>query len=320
MACPSITKIRGRRMQGHVVSLRGATKHYGRKCAVFEADLDLEEGRIYGLIGVNGAGKTTTLKMMLGLIKPTRGDISVFGHNPLTMPPEIKARIGYVPERHPLYNEMTVAKLAEFQRSFFLKSWDQRIFEQIAYGFGIGPDDRIREISNGQRAHVFLALVMAQQPELLIMDDPTLGLDPLARRQFLETLSQLMRQREKATAIFSSHIVDDIERIADHLFIMDGGHLKADCSIATFKRKVRRLSMKFVGTVPPFEGMADIRNVAKDGERTLLTALNCDDAFISRLATSGASDILDATCSLEDLFIDFTSDSYGRPVQPGGKS
>ena len=303
-------------MTGSVVSLQGATKYYGRKCAVFETDLSLEEGRIYGLIGVNGAGKTTTLKMMLGLIEPTRGEISTFGNNPLTMPLEIKARIGYVPERHPLYGEMRVYRLAEFQRSFFRETWDQHLFEEIAYAFGVSPDDRIREISNGQRAHVFLALVMAQQPELLVMDDPTLGLDPFVRRQFLETFSQLMRHREKATAIFSSHIVDDIERIAHHIFIMDGGHLKASCSIATFRSKVRRLSMEFWQGTSSFDDMPDVRHVIKDGERTFLTAVNCDDAFIARFASLGAKNIEDAPYSLEDRFIDFTRDSYKR-LQPG---
>ncbi len=308
----------GEAMGDPVVSLRGTTKYYGRKCAVFETDLDLHEGRIYGLIGVNGAGKTTTLKMILGLAEPTRGTVTTLGHDPLSMPPEVRGRIGYVAERHPLYREMTVARLAEYQRSFFHATWSQEIFDSLAYSFGISPGDVVKEISNGQRAHVYLAMVMAQRPDLLIMDDPTLGLDPLVRRQFLETVTQVMRQ-SKRTTIFSSHIIDDIERIADHIFIMSGGHLAASCSIATFKERVRRVSMRFEAGIPSFKTVENVRWVREDGRMATLTVLNCDDAFKSRLAAMGATEIAEVAASLEDLFIDFTRESYVQVRLPEAK-
>ena len=295
-------------MADPVVSLCDVTKYYDKKCAVIETSLCLEEGKIYGLVGVNGAGKTTTLKMMLGLIEPTRGTIRVFGHDPLTMPPSILSRIGYVAERHPLYKEMTVHRLAEYQRSFYA-NWNMAIFEKLAYSFGISPKDVIKNISNGQRAHVYLALVMAQQPDLLVMDDPTLGLDPLVRRQFLETVVQIMRQR-KRTTIFSSHIIDDIERIADHIFVMSGGQMIASCSVSTFKDKVKTLSMRFKAGIPSFKGLPNVRWVREDGDRATLTVINWTQAAGKRLQELGAAEITEVESSLEELFIDFTRDSY----------
>ncbi|MFC1852691.1 ATP-binding cassette domain-containing protein [candidate division CSSED10-310 bacterium] len=148
-------------------------KKVGLTPDLLSLEMSLARGKIYGLIGVNGSGKTTTLKMILGLLAPTRGSISVFGYNPLEFPPILKNKIGYVAERHPLYPEMTISQIGDYQSNFF-SNWSQETFETLAYFFDLKLDNIIGKISNGERAQVYLALVIAQQPELLIMDDPTL--------------------------------------------------------------------------------------------------------------------------------------------------
>jgi len=295
-------------MNDVIVSLKGVTKYFGRLCAVNNMDLSLRRGEIYGLVGVNGAGKTTTLRMILGLIPSTRGNISVYGHDPVQLPNDVRSKIGYVAERHPLYKEMTIGSLAKYQSSFF-RNWNQKTFESLAYAFGLGSKNVIRRISNGQRAQVYLAMVLAQHPELLIMDDPTLGIDPIVRKQFLETVAQVVKQTN-LTVMFSSHIIADIERIADHLFVMSSGHLIAACSIESFRRRVKPISVTFKGDIPALSGIKNVRWVREDGNNAVITIIDCDDDVISQLKALGATEIRDVEASLEDLFIDFTAESY----------
>ena len=181
-------------------------------------------GTVYGFLGRNGAGKSTTIKMLLGMVQPNYGRVELLGHEVASLPPEVRARIAYLAEGHPLYGWMTVAEAARFARSFHADRWNQGLLDQILDHFEIPARAKLRRLSNGQRANVALALAIAPDPDLLILDDPTLGLDTVARRDFLMSMIHLV-QRQGRTILFSSHILTDVERVADRIGILVDGVL-----------------------------------------------------------------------------------------------
>ena len=178
----------------NVIETHNLTKYYGPKCVVDSLDLRVPQGSVYGLLGRNGAGKSTIIKMLLGMVHPSYGRAELFGEDVGQLRPETRARIAYLAEGHPLYRWMTIGDAVRFTRSFY-PQWNDKLLEQILDHFELSPRAKIRRLSNGQRAQVSLALAVAPEPELLILDDPTLGLDTVVRRDFLESLIQIIQRR-----------------------------------------------------------------------------------------------------------------------------
>ncbi len=172
-------------------------------------------GSIYGFLGRNGMGKTTTIRILLGLEEPTRGGTRVFGEDSRRLRPETRARIGYLPEGHHVYGWMTVRECGQFQAAFFPK-WNQHIFDVVITHFRLTPKMKAGHLSRGQRAGLCLAMTLAPEPELLVLDDPALGLDPVARRSLLQSMLYVTRQPNR-TILFSSHLLSDVERVADRI-------------------------------------------------------------------------------------------------------
>ena len=176
----------------------GLTKYFGTRAAVTDVGFSIPEGCICGFLGRNGAGKTTTIKLLLGLLWPTRGTSHLLGCDSASLTPELRGRIGYVTEGHRLARWMRIRELERYQRAFFPGRWDDRLFREMLEYFELLPKQKVRHLSNGQRAQASLALTLAANPELLIMDDPTLGLDPAVRRQFLEGMVHLILREVEA--------------------------------------------------------------------------------------------------------------------------
>lgn len=209
-----------------VLQTQGLTKYYGSTLALDHLDLKIPQGCICGFVGRNGAGKTTAIKLMLGLLKPTAGSSRLLGCDSQELEPAIRQRIGYVTEGHRLFRWMSISELQKFQRAFFPKQWDDKFFADMIEYFDLPKKRKIKHLSNGERAQVSLALALAPNPELLIMDDPTLGLDAAIRRQFLEGMIELI-MRQGRTVLFSSHILGDVERVSDRIVVIDKGVLRA---------------------------------------------------------------------------------------------
>ena len=182
------------------------TKHYGRRCVVNQLNLAIPAGTVYGFLGRNGAGKSTTIRMLLGMTHPTYGRAALLGHDVNRLPAEVRGRIAYLAEGFPLYGWMTVAEATRFSRRFHAGHWNQPLLDHVLEHFRLPRRQKIRRLSQGQRAQVALGLAIAPDPDLLILDDPTLGLDTVARREFLVSLIQLI-QREGRTIFYSSHIL-----------------------------------------------------------------------------------------------------------------
>jgi ABC-2 type transport system ATP-binding protein len=236
-------------MHDAVITASHLTRYFGRHCAVDDVSFEVPRGSVTAFLGRNGSGKTTTLRILLGLLEPTRGSSTLFGHDSQKLPPALRAGIGYIAENHPVIPWMSVRQAAKYQSAFYPK-WNQRIFDGTVDHFGLKPEHRAGSLSRGQRAGLALALTLATEPELLLLDDPALGLDPVARRALLEAILYITRTPDR-TVFLSSHLLDDIERVADYLLILDRSTLRAACTMDEFRSRIVTFHLTFPGAPPP---------------------------------------------------------------------
>ncbi len=293
-------------MNDIVLQTEGLSKFYGCNPALDHLDLQVPRGCICGFLGRNGAGKTTAIKLMLGLLNPTVGSSNLLGCDSTALTPTIRQRIGYVTEGHRLYRWMTIRSIGKFQRSFFPKQWDSRFFDDMIEYFGLSKKQKIKHLSNGQRAQVSLALTLAPNPELLIMDDPTLGLDAAIRRQFLEGMIELITRQGK-TVLFSSHILADVERVADRIVVIDKGVLKANCTLEQFRAAVKKVVFSFEDLAPSEVDIEGLLHTRTDKNQIEVVLVGTDEEKIAQWANvHHAQNYKIAKMNLEDQFIEFT--------------
>jgi ABC-2 type transport system ATP-binding protein len=285
-----------------VIQTRGLTRYFGGKCAVDSVSFSVPRGSVFAFIGRNGAGKTTTIRMILGLLEPTRGSSTILGHDSAGLRPEVRARIGYMAEGHPVYGWMRVSQYAGFQKGFY-SHWNQDTFAAVIDYFAIDPRTKAGHLSHGQRAGLHLAMTLAIEPEVLMLDDPATGLDPSARRSLLEAMIYFTRSRER-TIFFSTHLLDDVERVADQVAVMDYSVLRVCCSADTFRERVRRLVVRFRSEpphkLPTIPGL--LRVTRAENELSLIVA-NFDGRTERELESLGAESVDDQPISLEDALI-----------------
>jgi ABC-2 type transport system ATP-binding protein len=285
-----------------VIEAHGLTRFFGRKCAVDSLSFRVPRGSVFAFIGRNGAGKTTTIRMILGLLEPTRGSSVILDCDSAALAPETRARIGYMAEGHPVYGWMRVGQYADFQKSFY-SHWNQGIFAAVIDYFAIDPRTKAGHLSHGQRAGLHLAMTLAIEPEVLMLDDPATGLDPAARRSLLEAMIYFTRSRER-TIFFSTHLLDDVERVADHVAILDYSVLRACASVDTFRDRVRRLVVRFPAEpprkLPAIPGL--LRVTRAENELSLIVA-NLNGRTERDLESLGALAVDEQPISLEDALI-----------------
>ena len=290
----------------HAIVTERLTKYYGPRCVVNCLDLRVPAGSVYGFLGRNGAGKSTTIKMLLGMAQPSYGRAELLGHEVATLPPEVRGRIAYLAEGHPLYGWMTVAEAGAVLPARFMRTAGiSRCSTRFSSTSRSRSRAKLRRLSNGQRANVALALAIAPDPDLLILDDPTLGLDTVARRDFLMSMIHLV-QRQGRTILFSSHILADVERVADRIGILVDGVLRVDCPTEHFKESVSKLVLEFAGRPPAFPGCAGLVQAWEVGHRLELVIVNFG-AEQRRVIESLAPLAWDVVgLNLEDAFVDYT--------------
>ena len=281
------------------------TRYFGQRAAVLDVSMRVPRGCVFALLGRNGSGKSTTLRMLLGLLAPTRGSARVLEFDSTELPPEARARIGYMAEGHPLIPWMRLGDLEKFQRDSFPR-WNARIFAQILAHFRLHPGTKASDISRGERAGVSLALTLAPEPELILLDEPALGLDPIARRGLLEVIVQLTRDRTR-TIVFSSHLLADVERVADQIAILDGSVLRAQCPIETFRQKVVRYALRFASprAIPDLPAIPGLLRAVHDHEELRLTVVNGNAATQAMLASLQADEFEELPLDLEEAFLDY---------------
>jgi ABC-2 type transport system ATP-binding protein len=210
-----------------VLEFQNVTQSYQPQKPVLEAiNLSIDEAEVVGLLGRNGAGKTTLIRLAMGMLHPDAGSIRIFGISPLEDPVAIKRRIGYVSEDQTLPEHSTIAELIAFHR-FLFKDWDGDLERQLLDRFSLPADSKIKLLSKGQARQAALLCAICHRPELLILDEPAGGLDAVARRDFLEISIQLLN-REGSTILFSSHYMNDVERIGNRIALLDQAKIVLD--------------------------------------------------------------------------------------------
>ena len=288
------------------ICTRRLTKSYGGRRVVDGLNLRVAEGTVYALLGRNGAGKSTAIKMLVGLVRPDFGEITLLGEDAADLPPRTRGRIAYLAEGHPLYDWMTVGQAVAFTEAFYPTA-PRGHAGRILDHFGLAAGAKIGRLSKGQRAQVSLALALAGDPELLILDDPTLGLDANVRRDFVESMVQIIQRRGR-TILFSSHVLGDVERIADRVGILVDGVLRVDCPTDHFKRAVRKVVVEFGRAgppvpLPPCEGLVGDWQV---GTRRELVFVNFGPRQRALIESLSPLRVEVEELNLEDAFIEYT--------------
>jgi ABC-2 type transport system ATP-binding protein len=291
-------------MNDDAVVIENLVKFYDGRCVLDGINLKVPSGCIYGLLGRNGSGKTTIIRILMGLDFATRGKTYLLGTESEKLSPQIKGRIGYVAEGHNLIQDYKVGRLIELCRDLSLR-WNEEFFGHLIETFRLPMDRKVRQLSTGMRAQLNLALAMAAEPELMILDDPTLGLDTVARRQFLELAVDVL-QKDGRTIVFCSHILGDVERIADRIGILAGGKLAVDCGLEEMKRRIRKLRLTFTNTAPKSLQLTEIINQQTDGREMVLTIANYSEQKQAIINTFRPESCTEIPMSLEDIFIECT--------------
>lgn len=223
------------------IEASGLTRYYATKRGVRDLDLVVPCGTILGLLGENGCGKTTTLKLAMGALLPDRGQIRTLDVDPARMEPSVRARIGWLSDSLSVPNRLTLNEAMALQASYF-PSWNQNLAHDLARRFDLTGSSIFGQLSLGQKRRFMLMLVIAQMPDLMVLDEPAGGLDPAVRRQLIELLIEQATMRP-VTIVLSSHILSDVERLVDHVAFMKEGSVVASDNLESLRARVKRLCL-----------------------------------------------------------------------------
>jgi ABC-2 type transport system ATP-binding protein len=281
------------------VQFEGVSKSYPH-FSLEDVSLELPAGCVMGFIGANGAGKSTTIRILMGLVHQDRGKVEVLGH---AMPDDqaaAKLDIGFVSEDMRLYGAATLAWHMELLRPIYPR-WDQPYAESLLRSFDLKPQQKIKGLSHGQRVKAALLLALARRPRLLVLDEPTTGLDPVARREVLEELMAVLADEER-TILFSSHNTLDVEQISDQITFIDRGRIIDSADKETFLDRWRRLRLVLPpdGVVPRLPGVVDVGGSSR---LPVLTTNRFEPAMVSACNELGATVQAVDTMTLEEIFV-----------------
>ncbi len=294
-----------------VIETRTLSKRYGRKLALDHLDLAIPRGRIHAIVGANGAGKSTLFRILLGFLAPSAGQARILGRDSQRLTPDDRSRIGFVNEEHTLPGWMRVAQVIAMQRHQYAR-WNQQAFDSVIGHYHVLPEQKVGQLSRGERAGLNLALALAQQPELLVLDEPTLGLDVVAKRAFLEALLY-SNAADDCTVVYCSHQMEEVERVADNLIILERGQLKNMSAPEDFTARVMHwvADVPFKGPQPDtVPGLLEVQRL--DGLHHYFV-LDQDAGFEQFLRQAGARNVQSMPVSLDRAVNAFLAKNHATP-------
>jgi ABC-2 type transport system ATP-binding protein len=276
----------------YVIETRDLTKCFGPFRAVSALNLRVAANHVTGFLGRNGAGKSTTIKMLLGMTHPTSGSGTVLGRAITDTKDnrEMRRQVAYVGEDKQLYAYMTVDQLIRFTASFY-PDWSERAAQRLRTQYQLPPNRKVKALSKGMRTKLALLLALARRPALLILDEPSEGLDPVSIEELLQTLAGVAA--EGTAVFFSSHQIAEVERIADRVCILDGGELAADLSLDELRQDYRRITLGFT-TRPPehvFE-VPGVQRIETSGRQVIVIARQNTDEIVQRARGFDAASVV----------------------------
>ena len=284
-----------------IVELDRLSRRFGAKQALSEITLRVERGSVFGLVGENGAGKTTLIRHVLGLLKAKQGSVRVFQLDPVRYPKDILARIGYLSEDRDLPDWMTVAQLMRYNQAFY-RAWDEKFAGQLQDQFELDPTQQVKRLSRGQRARVGLLIAVAHRPDLLILDEPSSGLDPVVRRDILSAIIRTVAD-EGRTVLFSSHLLEEVERVADQIAMIHHGRIGLSGPLLEILQQHKRLVLRFESPQPAQPKLPGVISCQGAGcEWTVLCNGGLEEL---RAAASkcGARIVEEGTPTLDEIFL-----------------
>lgn len=288
-----------------VIKCRNLTHRYGRRKIYENLSFDVPEGRILGLLGKNGTGKTTTINILSGYLEPQAGECRIFGENIRTMSPLTRRRIGLLLEGHVQYQFLSIEQIERFYAAFY-PAWNRDAYYGLMEKLQVAPGQRIARMSCGQRSQVALGLILAQNADLLVLDDFSMGLDPGYRRLFVDYLRDFAKAEGK-TVFLTSHIIQDMERLIDDCIIMDYGRILVQQPVAELLATFRRYTFPAAddAALPQGDG---IYHPAVWKGRGELYSFASPDEIRDRLTRAGIAcgELRWETLNLEDAFIGLT--------------
>ncbi len=284
-----------------IVDIRKVTRRFGNKTALDDISLSVPRGGVFGLIGGNGAGKTTLIKHILGMFRAQSGTVRVFGLDPVQDPVGTLGRIGYLSEDRDLPDWMRVRELMSYTQAFF-PSWDETYAEELRQAFDLDDKARIKTLSRGQRARSGLLVALAHRPELLVLDEPSSGLDPVVRRDILGAIIRTIAD-EGRTVLFSSHLLDEVERVADQVAIIHQGRVLLTGPMDEIKDSHRRMTLRFRQSAE--QAPALVGSLSAEGKGTEWTYICSGEIGQLRRAAEamGATVVDDAALTLDEIFV-----------------
>lgn len=285
------------------IETSGLCKRFKRKRAVDNLDLQIPSGKVFGFIGPNGAGKSTTLKMLMGLLPKTSGSARVLGLDPDRRPIALRQRVGYVPETHTMYGWMSVGQLLGFCSSLYDR-WNDADAKELQKLFELDPYWKIRHLSKGMKAKLALLIAVAHDPELLILDEPTGGLDPLVREEFLDGVLRSICERSR-TVMFSSHTLSDVQRLADVVGIIHEGQLLMSCPTEELLTATKRIRAVLANGCQPGDPAPGTVWQHANGREWLMTVRGFTSetvSFLEQRYQVSSIEVIDL--GLEDIFKD----------------
>lgn len=286
------------------IELAGLTKCFGRTLAVDDLSLQIPRGSTFGLIGPNGAGKSTTIKMLMGMLSPTAGEVRVLGTDMFADPVWVKQRVGYVPETHHIYRWMRVEEVIGFCRSMY-ETWNDQTCRRMLELFALDPRKKVKHLSKGMLVKLALLLAVSHDPEVLVLDEPMSGLDPLVREEFLDGVLRTICQREQ-TVLFSTHTLDDVQRLADTVGILNDGCLLVNRTIEELLATTKRIRATLDDGSRPQRLPAGAIWQRIDGREWLVTVGDFSSKKVEQIRAENAVDHVEVIdIGLEDLFKDF---------------
>lgn len=267
--------------------------------ALDEISLTVKPGMVYGLVGANGAGKTTLMKHLLGLLRAEQGTVRVFGMDPVRNPVQVLRRIGYLSEERQMPESMRIDLLMRLTAGYY-RNWDNAYACELLDTFTLDSRKKVSELSKGMRAQVGLIAAVAHRPDLLLLDEPSTGLDAVVRRDILNEIIRAVAD-DGRTAIFSSHLLDEVELMSDYVFMIDDGKLVLEGDLDEIKTMHHQVSVRHVGDVPP--PIRGILSAQKQGDTWSLVCEGSSQETQRAFDAQGVDVIKSRHASLQEIFV-----------------
>jgi len=284
-----------------VVQIEGVTRRFGSTTALFDVTLRVPRGTVFGLVGVNGAGKTTLIRHVLGLLRAETGSVRVFGFDPVADPVGVLSRVGYLAEENDLPDWMRVGELIRYTQAFY-PTWDEAYAEELRRTFELDPAAKVKHLSKGQRARTGLLLALAHRPEILVLDEPSSGLDPIVRRDILGAIIRAISE-EGRTVLFSSHLLQEVERVVDYVTMMHQGRIVLSDRIDEIKATHRWVNVRFDQPRSEPPSISGVLGWSGTGHEWVGVCTGPLEPFERAVADAGAQIIEQRSLSLDDIFI-----------------